>query len=224
MAGKQTTPMRDHIACARPVFVFAVLLVVSLTGASLGAQIIDRVLAVVAGAPITLSDVNAVMRLGLVPDAAGKADGVPPALNALIERQLQLIEVNRYAPPEPSAADIDERITRIRSRFDSQTVFESAMKDLGVTPAQLRARVRDDLRIESYLRQRFGASYQPGEEEVARYYRAHESDFIRNGVLRPYDDARDEARKRLVDDRTASLVSDWVAGLRRRADVTVLPK
>jgi hypothetical protein len=140
MAGKQTTPMRDHIACARPVFVFAVLLVVSLTGASLGAQIIDRVLAVVAGAPITLSDVNAVMRLGLVPDAAGKADGVPPALNALIERQLQLIEVNRYAPPEPSAADIDERIARIRSRFDSQTVFESAMQDLGLTPAQLRPR------------------------------------------------------------------------------------
>ena len=84
--------------------------------------------------------------------------------------------------------------------------------------------MRDDLRIESYLRQRFGASYQPGEEEVARYYRAHESDFIRNGVLRPYDEVRDEARKRLVDDRTASLVSDWVAGLRRRADVTILPK
>ena len=146
------------------------------------------------------------------------------ALNALIERQLQLIEVNRYAPPEPSAADIDAAHRRIRSRFDSQTVFESAMKDLGVTLAQLRGRVRDDLRIESYLRQRFGGSYQPGEEEVARYYRAHESDFIRNGVLRPYDDVRDEARKRLVDDRTASLVSDWVAGLRRRADVTVLPK
>ncbi len=201
------------------------LLVVPLTvGASLGAQIIDRVLAVVAGAPITLSDVNAVMRLGLVPEAAGKADGVQAALNALIERQLQLIEVNRYAPPEPSAADIDARIAQIRSRFDSQTAFDSAMKDLGVTPAQLRARVRDDLRIESYLRQRFGASYQPGEEEVARYYRAHESDFVRNGVLRPYDEVRDEARKRLVDERTASLVSDWVAGLRRRADVTVLPK
>jgi SurA-like protein len=207
------------------MFFFAVLLVVPLTvGASLGAQIIDRVLAVVAGAPITLSDVNAVMRLGLVPEAAGKADGVQAALNALIERQLQLIEVNRYAPPEPSGAEIDARIAQIRSRFDSQTAFDRAMKELGVTPAQLRARVRDDLRIESYLRQRFGASYQPDEEEVARYYRSHESDFVRNAVLRPYEEVRDEARKRLVDERMASLVSDWVAGLRRRAEVTVLPK
>ena len=108
------------------------------------------------------------------------------ALNALIERQLQLIEVNRYVPPEPSEADIDARLARCGRASTSQAAFESALKEMGVTPAQLRARVRDDLRIESYLRQRFGASYQPGEDEVARYYRAHESDFVRNGVLRPY--------------------------------------
>ena len=205
--------------------VAAVLVATLAAGAGLGAQtIIDRVLAVVAGEPVTLSDVNGVMRLGLVPEAAANADAVQAALNALIERQLQLVEVNRYAPPEPSAADIDARIAAIFSRFDSQAAFDKAMTDSGVTPAQLRARVRDDLRIESYLRQRFGASYQPGEEEVARYYRAHESDFIRNGMLRPFDDVRDEARRRLVDERTASLVRDWVAGLRRRADVTLLPK
>ncbi len=67
-------------------------------------------------------------------------------------------------------------------------------------------------------------SYQPGEEEVGRYYRSHESEFVRNGVLRPYEEVREEARTRLVDDRTASLVRDWIAGLRRRADVTILPK
>ncbi len=98
------------------------------------------------------------------------------------------------------------------------------MRDTGVSEAQLRARIRDDLRIDSYLRQRFGGSYQPGEEEVARYYRSHESDFIRNGVLRPYEEVRDEARQRLVDDRAATLVRDWIAGLRRRTDVTILPK
>ena len=38
-------------------------------------------------------------------------------------------------------------------------------------------------------------------------------------------EVRDEARKRLVDDRTASLVSDWVAGLAAAGtDVTILPK
>jgi hypothetical protein len=206
------------------VTVGAAVLVSLLAGAALGAQIIDRVVAVIVGQPITLSDVTAAMRLGLVPDVPGSADPTRSALDAIIDRQLQLIEVNRYAPPEPSEAQIAARLEQLRGRFDSQAAFERAMRDTGVTSAQLRALVRDSLRIDSYLQQRFGASYQPAEEEVARYYRSHESEFVRNGVLAPFAEARDEARKRLVDDRTATLVRDWVAGLRRRTDVTILPK
>lgn len=188
------------------------------------AQLIDRVLAVVVGEPITLSDVTTAMRFGLVPAAADDGDRVQATLNALIERQLQLIEVNRYVPPEPTDAEIDARLAQVRSRFASAPAFDAALKEMSVTPAQLRARMRDDLRIESYLRQRFAASYQPSEDEVLRYYRSHESDFVSNGTLRPYTEVRDEARRRLVDGRTAALVLDWIAGLRRRADVTILPK
>lgn len=215
---------RARATLRRAIIGAGLLIVISTAGARPAAQIIDRVLAVVVGEPITLSDVTAALRLGLVPAAAGTADRDQAALNTLIERQLQLIEVNRYVPPEPSDADIDARLAQVRARFDSQAALESAMKDTGVTPTLLRARLRDDERIETYLQQRFGGSYQPGEDEIARYYRSHESEFIRNGVRRPYEDVHDEARSRLVADRTASLVREWVAGLRRRADVTVLPK
>jgi hypothetical protein len=212
-------------AVPRAAIVGAVLLMNLTTAAARpGAQIIDRVLAVVVGEPITLSDVTAAVRFRLVPTPEGAGDRDQAALYVLIERQLQLIEVNRYVPPEPSDAEVEARLAQVRARFENQAALESAMKDTGVTPSLLRARVRDDLRIETYLRQRFGASYQPGEDEVARYYRSHESEFVRNGVLRPYEDVREEARTRLVDDRSASLVRDWIAGLRRRADVTILPK
>jgi hypothetical protein len=205
-------------------------IVVALVGWSLGdsgasgAQIIDRVLAVAAGAPITLSDVTAAIRFGFVPDAAAGEDRVSAALNAIIEQQLQLVEVNRYAPPEPSEAEIEARLAEVRARFASQAAIDNAMKETGVTTAQLRARVRDTIRLETYLQQRFGGSYQPGDEEVARYYRSHESEFVRDGVLRPYEEMRDEARKRLIEDRSATLVREWIAGLRRRADITILPK
>ena len=195
-----------------------------ITCAALRAQVIDRVLAVVVAEPITLSDVTAAMRFGFVPDVPGGQDRVRAALDALIERRLQLIEVNRYLPPEPPAAEVDARLAPIRARFESQAAFEKAMTETGVTLDQLRSRARDDLRIESYVRQRFGGSYQPGEDEIARYYASHESEFMRNGSLRPYEDVRDEARKRLLDERTAALVREWVAGLRRRTDITVLPR
>ena len=202
-----------------PILLVAAL--VSISSPASG-QLIDRILAVVAGEPITLSDVTAAVRFGLI-DAGGGADRQQVALNALIDRQLQLIEVNRYLPPEPPAAEIDARLAQIRARFANQAAFETALQETGVNHAQLRARVRDSLRIEGYLNQRFGASSQPPEDELLRYYRAHEADFTKNGVLQPFDAVRDEVRRRVVEERAASLVRDWNANLRRRADVTILP-
>jgi SurA N-terminal domain len=197
----------------------AALSIVMMKGA-VSAQIIDRVLAVVGGEPITLSDVTAAIRLGLVPAPQAKEDPTRAALNSLIERQLQIVEVNRYLPPEPTEAEIESRLAQIRARFQ-QDAFDAVLAETGVTLAQLRARVRDNLRIETYLLQRFGAGYQPSEEEVLRFYLA--SDFARNGAARPYAEVREEVRRRLIEERKAALIKDWIAGLRRRADITILP-
>jgi parvulin-like peptidyl-prolyl isomerase len=187
------------------------------------AQLIDRVLAVVAATPITLSDVTAAIRFGLVPSAAaGSSEDV--ALNTLIDRQLQLVEVNRYVPAEPSPAQIDAQLAQIRARFDSPTAFDRALVDTGLTLDQLRANVRDTIRIQSYIQQRFGGNYEPAEDELGRYYRAHEADFMSNGALAPFDRVRQDVRRRLVAERTDTLVRSWIADLRRRSDVTVLPK
>ena len=90
----------------RITWVLSLALLITFAGA-LRAQIIDRVLAVVVAEPITLSDVTAAMRFGFVPEAPGGQDRVRAALDALIERRLQLVEVNRYLPPEPPAAEVD---------------------------------------------------------------------------------------------------------------------
>jgi hypothetical protein len=185
-------------------------------------QLLDRVLAIVDGSPITLSDVNAAVRLGLVETPATNDERA--ALNALIDRRLQLIEVNRYLPPEPTAAAIEARLAETRRRFASDDAFQTALEETGVSPIDLRAAVRDNLRIESYLTQRFGAGYQPGEDEVLAYYRAHQAAFTRAGTVRPYAEARDEARRQLIASRTSTMIRDWVDALRRRIEVTLLAK
>jgi hypothetical protein len=86
-------------------------------------ELIDRVLAVAAGDLITLSDVRAALDFGLV-DAGGAADPVRAALSRLIDRALILDEVNRYAPPEPAAAAIDDRVAQIRGRFATAAITE----------------------------------------------------------------------------------------------------
>jgi hypothetical protein len=183
---------------------------------SAAADIIDRVLAVVDGAVITQSDLGSVMRLGLVPAARG-TDPAGSALDQLIERRLILAEVDRYAPPDPPAADLERAVDAVRSRV-GPAALDATLLQTGGSVDQLRLYLRDDLRIDSYLKERFGA-IQPSDEDVAEYYKAHAADF--GG--RPLQQVRDAVVTALTTDRRSSVVREWVAGLRRRANINVLP-
>lgn len=202
------------------VVLYGCMVATVLLGARSPAEIIDRILAVVDGDIVTLSDVNGAIQLRLI-------EPVPPdpiqfVLERLIERRLTLLEVDRYAPPEPSDAAIETAVSAVRTKIGTPERFDAALAQSGLTLEQLRRHVRNDLRIETYLRQRFGAVVQATEPEIIAYYREHQADFTESGTLRPFERARDEARTRLVAERRAALIRDWLAGLRRRAEVNVL--
>jgi hypothetical protein len=143
-------------------------------------EIIDRILAIVAGDVITQSDVRLARDLQLVSPNPSN-DPTREILTVLIERALVLAEVERYAPPEPASGEIDRRLQTIRARFPSPEAYEAALSRAGVEERHVRERLRQDLRIEAYIAERFAS----GGDAVVR---------------------------------------DWVAGLRRRADVVDLYK
>jgi hypothetical protein len=145
------------------------------------AETIDRVLAVVAGQLITLTDVKAAIDLRLQRTDGGP-DPVREVLTKLIDRELILAEVDRYAPPEPTADAVNREVERVRARFESQEALDAALARSGIDEQHLRETLRQDLRMRSYLDQRFTAG----------------------------------------SDRRQPLIDDWLAGLRRRAEIVDL--
>jgi len=127
-----------------------------LLAAPVAAETIDRVVAVVAGQLIMLSDVVAVRDLGIVPATAG-GDPVGSVVTKLIDRELMLVEVDRYAPPEPDNADIEREVAAVRARFPSDKAFNDVLARSGFDPAHVREIVRQNLRLRAYLEQRFAA-------------------------------------------------------------------
>ncbi len=101
------------------------------------AEVIDRVLAVVAGQPITLSDVVGARDLGFQ-SADEAADPLRAILSKLIDRELMLAETDRYGPPEAE--------------------FDASVARSGIDAQHLRETVRQNLRIAAYLDQRFTAA------------------------------------------------------------------
>jgi hypothetical protein len=120
------------------------------------AETIDRVLAVVAGDLITLSDVNAAIALGLVAPAR-TSDPIREVLSQLIDRELELAEVERYAQPEPTAEALDNAVQMVRARFATSQAFEAVLARSGIDQQHLRETMRENLRIRAYLDQRFAA-------------------------------------------------------------------
>ena len=145
-----------RIAGSRTTVVVAAIAVV-LHLAVVPAETIDRVLAVVAGQLIMLSDVTAARALGIVEPVPG-ADPVGSVLARLIDRELMLAEVDRYAPPEPEAADIDREVAAVRARFPSQKAFDDTLARSGFDVTHVREIVRQNQRLRAYLEQRFTAS------------------------------------------------------------------
>jgi hypothetical protein len=135
-------------------FIAAWVLVGALGAAALRAETIDRVLAVVANQLITLSDVTAAIDLGLQ-RSDGAADPVRAVLTKLIDRELVLAEVDRYAPAEPTAEQVDREVQAVRQRFPEPAAFEAALARSGIDERHLRETLRQDLRMRAYLDQRF---------------------------------------------------------------------
>ena len=151
------------------------------TAGPVRAETIDRVLAVVANQLITLSDVTAALELGLQ-SADAAADPVRIVLSKLIDRELVLAEVDRYAPAEPTAEAVDREVLRVRERFRSQAELDAALARSGIDEKHLRETLRQDLRLRAYLDQRFSTAA----------------------------------------GRRASLIDEWMIGLRRRGGVVDL--
>jgi hypothetical protein len=187
-------------------------LVLAWTSGVSAQQLLDRVMAVVEGTPITLTDVRAAIGLGIV-----AAPGEDEALAQVIDRRLLLIEVQRFPPPEPDATAVDAEAARLQARPNVPALMQAT----GVDARGIREIARETLRIRGYLEQRFGTTVQVSDDEVDRYYRAHQDEFLRDGLLIPFAEAEPIARERAAAERLRGMIDQWMLELRGRADVAV---
>jgi hypothetical protein len=169
-------------------------MLIALVGALAIAQpeLLDRTLALVGGQPITLSDARGAIALGLIDDPKAS---IADVTTRLVDRELVLREVQRYAPPAPAESAVEGRLAEVRKRFGDSLTRILAVH--GFTEARLRAWIRDDLRTQAYLAQRFASASLPSDTEVAAAYARQRVEFDKLGVS--FEQAAPIIRDRLID-------------------------
>jgi hypothetical protein len=177
-------------------------------------QLVNRVVARVGSDAITQTDLRASLGLGIV-EALDEDEG----LQQLIDRRLQLLEVDRLTPIEPSPETIETEVERMKSY--AGTGLTRLLEATGITEARLPDIARDTLRIRAYLESRF--PFMPvNDSEAEQYYRAHPEAFRRNGVLMSFDEAAPAARAAMTAERRNARIAQWLRDRRARVDVVIL--
>ena len=120
----------------------------------------------------------------------------------------------------PSESAVDERLDGIRKRFPGTPALTDVLDRYGFSEARLRAWVRDDLRTQSYLAQRFASASTPTDSDIEQAYARSRAEFDQAGTT--FAQAAPLVRDRLIASRRRELIADWVSDLRRRTDVVIL--
>jgi hypothetical protein len=202
------TPMFRIALCLQ--FAFCILH----SGSAAAQQLLDRIVARVSGSELTLTDLQTARGFGVV---AGPTEAV--ALEQLIDRQLLLVEVQRFPPPDPAETAVAAEVTREKAVAGNR--LQELMASTGTDEARLHDIARDTLRLEAYIDQRFGTSMQVTDDEAAAYYGAHPDEFRRDGAAIPFEEALPVARERASIERRKEQVQRWLYDLRGRADIAI---
>jgi hypothetical protein len=185
----------------------------------------DRVLAVVDEDPILASDVDRVLRLGLVKPNEGETDAAfrRRVLNALIEERLRFHEIDRYGFEQVPVEEIETQVARIRENFPDDEAFRQALKDVGLDSKSLRQLVARQLLVLAYVDERLGARVFVSLDEISKYYRnVLTPEMQRRGQTPPpLEEVREEIREVLKQQKLNQELEKWTEELREQADIVV---
>jgi hypothetical protein len=193
------------------------------------AEVLDRVAASIGNIAITSSDVMLEYRFerfldGQWPPPPPDAATLDKARERLTYQTLLLHEENPGAGEKTESANAAaDRLAAVRKEYAQPASFRQALQDLGMTEADVLARLTQDELMLRLIDQRLRPAATPSDEAVADYYR---STFVpefqkkNNGAAAPpLSDVEKGIQEILVERRINELLDEWIEELKPTTDV-----
>ncbi|HEX8338043.1 MAG TPA: hypothetical protein VF621_15005, partial [Pyrinomonadaceae bacterium] len=198
------------------------------TPAGGGAEVVDRMVAVVNGGElITYSDL--LWQLALQPNVPidnPRLEDLRRALELLIDQRLVVQEADKLPHVHATEQETKDAEAALIKRFPSQAEFQRRLERVGLTAAQLREIIHQRIDMEKYLDFRFRSFTVVTPQEVEAYYRevyVPRHRRTRPGVVVPeLKGVYDEIQSELIERKIESDTDDFLEEARAAAQITVL--
>jgi len=199
----------------------SVSIMLALTGEA-AAFVIDRIEAVVNGRVITRSELGSaydaeVLRL--------EAEGKNPApglhteiLDSLINRILILEDARKFNLVQVTDEEVDKAYNTVRQGFPSEEVFLSALSKEGITPAELKENLRDQILAAKYVDRRIKSFVRVTIEDQKKYYDENRTRFGDES----FEKVQEEINDLLVEKESGKKLDDYLGELRAKSSIQLM--
>ncbi|WP_434390201.1 hypothetical protein [Melittangium boletus] len=186
-----------------------------------GGQVIDRVVAVVGGQVLTLSELSFEARVALVlrggvraAEASLDERTLRGALDLAISQRLLVAGADRLQAFAAERSEVDARVKLFRDRFEDEPALLAFLTRYDADLDQLTAVLERGVRAERILDSRIRLRAQVGEAEARRYW--EENKAMMGGS---YEGVREALKERLMRERYGQLAKEEYARVRKDARV-----
>jgi parvulin-like peptidyl-prolyl isomerase len=131
-------------------------------------RVVDRIVARIEGDIILLSQVRELGAFQQLVD--GKSESDDGLLAELIEQWIVQTEATQSRFPQPAQSEVDRELARLVAQFASPEAYAGKLRDLGLTPTQVRQLLARQIYIERYIDYKFRPSVQIKSQDVQNYY------------------------------------------------------
>ncbi len=185
-------------------------------------EVVDRIVARVENDVILLSDVRSLSRYQQLLD--GKSETDTQVLDRLIDQWIVRTEADVSHSSQPSQADIERTLARLRSSFASDQEYEARLKLVGLSDQDVRAMVSSQLYLSNYLDSRFRPGVQIDPKAVEEFYKKSIVPRAKSRGQEPpsLDASRDAIEEALVENGINEQADQWLKESRQRLHIEKL--
>ncbi len=185
-------------------------------------EIVDRIAARVENDIILLSDIRALNQYQQFLD--GKSETDSQILERLIDQWIVRTEANVSRFPQPSDAEIERSVERVRKSFNSVEEYEARKKQSGLSDAQVREMAAAQLYLSNYLDSRFRPGVQIDPKTIDDFY---QKSVVPRAKARgeeppPLDAARELIQEALVQRGINDQADQWLIESKARLHIEKL--
>jgi len=195
------------------------LLMVNAAGLPAEQEIADRIAARVENDIILLSDIRTLSRYQQFLD--GKSETDAQLLDRLIDQWMVRTEADASRFPQPSDAEIDRSLERLRNSFASAEQYGTRRKQSGLSDSEVRGIAASQLYLSNYLDSRFRPTVQVDSTAIEDFY---QNAIVAQAKTRgqeppPLDAARDAIQEALVQRGINEQAENWLKESRARLHI-----